>query len=95
MDPVTAVVGILAMILGIAGATVTQRRLEAARRGRWIPLLLAPHGVLIGGGAALLRGWGLAVSMMVGAVAIPLAAVVGRLWQVRRVRRTGRQPPHR
>ncbi|MEX0593002.1 MAG: hypothetical protein WD152_05970 [Nitriliruptoraceae bacterium] len=87
MEPASVVVGILALALGAVGATVTERRLEAARHGRWIPLLLAPFGALVGGGAALIRGWDLAIAMLVGSGVVPLVAVVGRAWEVRRRRR--------
>lgn len=90
MDPVTVVVGFLALVLGVIGAGVTQRRLERSGRGRWVPLLLVPHGVLVGGGAALVRGWAVALSMTVGAVAIPIAAILGRAWEVRRSGHGGR-----
>lgn len=89
MDPVTVVVGAAALVLGVVGAGMTQRRLERAGRGRWVPLLLVPHGVLVGGGAALIRGWVLPLSMIIGAAAIPIAAIAGRAWEVRRAARTG------
>jgi hypothetical protein len=89
MDPVSVVVGAALVVLGAVGATVTQRRLEAEGRARMAPLWLIPFGVLIGAGAAMVRGWDLWVAIIVGAVVIPLVGVMGRLWERRRTRRNG------
>ncbi|MEX2324789.1 MAG: hypothetical protein WD576_03495 [Nitriliruptoraceae bacterium] len=89
MSLATIGVGVMLLLLGAVGATVTQRRLEASRRGRWVPLALIPHGILVGGGAALLRGWNVTTAMAFGAVVVPLVAVIGRLWEVRRTRARG------
>jgi len=89
MDPVSVVVGAALVVLGAVGATVTQRRLEAEGRARMAPLWLIPFGVLIGAGAAMVRGWDLWVAIIVGAVVIPLVGVVGRLWERHRTRRNG------
>jgi hypothetical protein len=79
-------VGVLLLVLGAVGATVTQRRFE--REGRTLVALplLVPFGVLIGAGAAIARGWDLNVSMAVGAVLVPLVGAAGRLLEVRRGR---------
>jgi hypothetical protein len=84
MQTLPLVLGVALLVLGAVGATVTQRELEATRRGRWVPLALVPFGVLVGAGAALARGWSLLSAMAVGAVTIPLVAVVARLIEVRR-----------
>ncbi len=76
--------GVGLVLLGAVGATIAQRRLEAAGRGRWAPLAVVPHGVLVGAGAALARGWSLVAAMAIGALVMPVVAVVGRLVEVRR-----------
>ncbi len=87
MDPVSVIPGVLLLALGAFGATMTQRRLEAHSRGRWVPLSLVPYGVLVGAGAAFIRGWDLGSAMAVGAVVVPLVGIAGRWWEVRRRRR--------
>ncbi len=84
MRGLVPIAGVVLIVLGALGATVTQRRLEAAHRGRLVPVLLVPYGVLMGGGAAFVRGWDLALSMLIGGVFVPLVGVVGRLIDVRR-----------
>lgn len=84
MRTLPLLIGVVLLVLGAVGATVTQRELEATRRGRWVPLALVPFGVLVGAGGALARGWSLVGAMAVGAVTIPLVAVVVRLIEVRR-----------
>jgi hypothetical protein len=87
------VVGAALLLLGAVGATVTQRRFEdEGRTVRALPLLV-PFGVLVGAGAALVRGWDLVASMAVGAVLVPVVGAAGRLWEVRR--RGGRGAPRR
>lgn len=86
-DPLPIVLGVLLVVLGAAGATMTQRHFEEAGRATVAPLLLAPFGVLIGAGAAFARGWSLAPSIVVGAVAIPAVGAASRWWEVRRGRR--------
>jgi hypothetical protein len=85
---VEVVVGVLLLLLGAAGASVTARRFEERGRGPLGLVAVAPMGLLIGAGAALVRGWDLVGSMLVGLVAVPLVATVSRLWEVRRRRRT-------
>lgn len=92
MEPtaVTITIGAALLLLGAVGASTTQRRLEAEGRASTAPLWLAPFGVLIGGGAALIRGWNLVASIAVGAVLVPVVGVIGRWLEVRRrARREG------
>jgi hypothetical protein len=79
--------GLGLVALGALGATVSARRVE--RSGRWtlLPLQLAPFGVLVGAGAAMVRGWEMWVAIAAGAVVIPLVGVGGRRLEVRRQRR--------
>jgi uncharacterized membrane protein YoaK (UPF0700 family) len=79
-------VGVLLVVLGATGATVTQRRFEQEGRTlRALPLLV-PFGVLVGAGAAIARGWDLVASMVVGALLVPIVGALGRLLEVRRGR---------
>lgn len=87
MAPIVVVAGVFLLALGAIGATLTQRRLEADRRATWVPVALVPYGVLLGAGAALIRGWDLPTAMIVGAVLVPLVGVLGRLVELRRRRR--------
>jgi protein-S-isoprenylcysteine O-methyltransferase Ste14 len=87
MDPVWMVVGGALVVLGAVGATVTQRRLEAEGRAATAPLWLVPFGILVGAGAAMVRGWDLWASIVVGAILVPVVGAAGRLWEVRRARR--------
>jgi hypothetical protein len=82
----TIVIGVALVALGAVGATTVQRRAEAeGRTARALPLLV-PFGVLVGAGAALVRGWDLVASMAVGAVLVPVVGAAGRLLEVRRGR---------
>ncbi len=90
MDPVVMVVGGALLILGAVGATLTQLRLEAEGRAALAPLWTIPFGILVGAGAAMVRGWDLWASIIVGALLVPVVGVAGRLWEVRRARRRGR-----
>ena len=85
MEPnaVTITIGAVLLVLGAVGASTTQRRLEAEGRAATAPLWLAPFGVLIGGGAALIRGWDLLTSVVIGAVVVPVIGAVGRWLEVR------------
>lgn len=87
---VPVVVGVVLVAIGAIGATVTQRRLDEAGRTRWALLALVPFGVLIGAGAALVRGWDLTAAVVVGAVLVPLVGALGRWFEVRRARRSRR-----
>ena len=84
---VPVVLGVLFVAVGAVGATVTRRRLDQAGRSRWAVLALVPFGVLIGAGAALVRGWDPTAAVVVGAVLLPIVGAVGRWFEVRRARR--------
>jgi hypothetical protein len=86
----TVVLGLGLVALGAVGATVTTRRVETSGRWTLLPLQLLPFGVLVGAGAALVRGWDLLVAMLAGAVVIPLVGVGGRWLELRRRRRAVR-----
>lgn len=87
MEPGVIAIGAVLLLLGAVGATVSQRGLEERGRASFAPLGLVPFGILMGAGAALIRGWDLWISIGVGAVVVPLVGVVGRLIEVRRRRR--------
>jgi hypothetical protein len=94
VEPAWIVIGAVLLMLGAVGATVSQRGLERRGRGRMTPLTLVPFGILMGAGAAMIRGWDLWISIAVGAVVVPLVGVVGRLIEVRQQRRRqGDRPP--
>lgn len=86
LDPLSVVVGLGLVALGAVGATATQRRFEREGRTAVALPLLIPFGVLIGAGAAIVRGWDLPASMVVGAVLVPVVGAAARLLEVRRVR---------
>jgi hypothetical protein len=86
----TVVLGLGLVVLGAVGATVATRRVEASGRWTLLPLQLLPFGVLVGAGAAIVRGWDLAVAMLAGAVVIPIVGVGGRWLELRRRRRSAR-----
>jgi hypothetical protein len=81
-----AVVGVLLVALGAVGATVVARHAEHTGRATTMPLRLVPFGILVGAGASLVRGWDLGVSMLAGAVLVPLVGAVSRWLEVRRGR---------
>jgi hypothetical protein len=85
-SPVAVVVGVLLVALGAFGATVAARGFDRPGNAARVPLRLVPFGVLIGGGAALTRGWDLAVGVVAGAVLVPVAGTLARLIEVRRHR---------
>ena len=91
MDPVSIAVGAALLLLGAVGATVSQRGMEQRGRATLAPLSLVPFGILMGAGAAMIRGWDLWVSMAVGAVFVPVVGVIGRMIEVRRRRRQSGQ----
>lgn len=88
---VTIVVGVALVVVGSTGATVTQRHLDARGASRLTLLALVPYGILIGAGAALVRGWDLTAALVVGAVLVPVVGGVGRLLEVRRARRAAQR----
>lgn len=81
--------GAALLLLGAAGAGAMHRR----QHGRPAPvslLALAPFGLLIGAGAALVRGWDLGLSAVAGAFAVMLVALTGDVLAARRRARTRR-----
>jgi hypothetical protein len=88
-DSVTAVLGAVLLLLGAAGAGAVHRRQD----GRPVPvslLALAPFGILIGAGGALIRGWDLGLSAIAGALVVMLVALVGDVLAARRRARARR-----
>lgn len=85
-SPPAVVIGLLLLALGAFGATITSRDFDTTHAPARVPLRLVPFGMLIGGGAALVRGWDLGIAILVGAVAVPVVAIVARLIEVRRRR---------
>ncbi|MEX1178639.1 MAG: hypothetical protein WEB09_09275 [Nitriliruptor sp.] len=79
-------IGLVLVVLGAVGATVAARRFDGDGPAWRVPLELIPFGILIGGGASLVRGWDLGAGVLVGAVSVPLVGVVARLVEVRRYR---------
>jgi len=76
-------VGVALLLVGSSGATLTHRR----QHGRPVlpsVIALAPFGLLIGAGAALVRGWDLGLSAVAGALAVLIVAVGGDVWAARR-----------
>lgn len=86
MQPAEIAIGAVLLLLGAVGATMSQRGLERRGRATLTPLGLVPFGVLMGAGGAMIRGWDLWVSMVVGAVFVPVVGIIGRLLEVRRKR---------
>lgn len=68
------------------GATVVSRHAEWMGSATTLPLRLVPFGILVGAGASLVRGWELGVSMLAGAVLVPVVGAAGRWLEVRRSR---------
>ena len=91
-DALPLAIGVALVLLGATGATMTQRHLDATGRSRLALVALVPYGVLIGAGAAMVRGWDLTAALLVGAVLVPLVGAAGRLIEVRRARRTRGRP---
>ena len=90
MEGVTLqVTGALLLALGATGAGMAHRR-QPGRPGPVSVLALAPFGVLIGAGAALVRGWDLGTSAVAGALAVMLVAVLGDVLAARRRARARR-----
>ncbi|MEY3019841.1 MAG: hypothetical protein RLZZ272_825 [Actinomycetota bacterium] len=71
-----AVLGLLLVVLGAWGATRSQPGGAGALRSL-APLV--PFGVLIGAGAAMVRGGGLVAGIVGGAVLVPLVGALGRV----------------
>jgi hypothetical protein len=88
-SPTAVAVGLLLLVVGAAGASVVARGFDAQGDAWRVPVRLIPFGVLIGGGASLVRDWDLGVGALVGAILIPVVAAVGRMIEVRRHRGRG------
>lgn len=93
-SPVAVLIGLLLLALGAVGATAVGRAFDATDRPLRVPLQLVPFGILMGGGAALVRSWDLLAGVAVGAVLVPVVGTVARLVEVRR-RRWRRDGPGR
>jgi len=85
----TIALGAGLLVLGAGGAGAVHRRQHGRPRPAGV-LVLAPFGVLIGAGAALVRGWDLGLSAVAGALAVVIVAVVGDVLSARRRARGGR-----
>lgn len=85
-SPIAIAVGLVLLVVGAVGASVVSRAFDTSDHPRRVPLQLVPFGVLIGGGASLVRDWDLAVGIGVGAVLVPVVATALRLLEVRRRR---------
>jgi hypothetical protein len=81
-------IGVALLLLGASGASILHRR-QHGRPAVVGVLTLAPFGVLIGAGAALVRGWDLGLSAVTGALVVLVVALGGDVWAARRrARRT-------
>ena len=77
-------VGLLLVVLGAVGAAMATRSIDD--RGRpWVgALAIAPMGLLVGAGAALVRDWDLVPTAAIGLVALPAVHLASRVrWQRR------------
>ena len=77
------VIGAALLVLGAWGASLVHRR-QRSRPGVSGVLVLAPFGVLIGAGAALVRGWDLGLAAVAGALAVLVVALGGDVLAARR-----------
>jgi hypothetical protein len=82
-------IGLALLLLGAFGASIVHRR-QHGRPGASGVLALAPFGILIGAGAALVRGWDLGLSAVAGALVVLVVALGGDLWAARRRARRSR-----
>jgi hypothetical protein len=82
-DVPTIVFGVVLLLLGAAGASTLQQR-HRGRPGPVSVLALAPFGVLVGAGAALVRGWDLALAAVLGAIIVPFVGLAGDVLAARR-----------
>jgi len=83
--------GVALVVLGALGASLAHRAPSRPTPRR--SLGLVPFGVLIGAGAALVRGWDLLASVVAGALLIPLVGAAGDVLAARRTARSGRRRP--
>lgn len=72
------------VVLGATGATLASRPSRRGGPGWTLVLRLVPFGVLVGAGAAMVRGWDLGVSLVAGALLVPAVGAVGHWLDVRR-----------
>jgi hypothetical protein len=77
------VIGLALLLLGAFGASIVHRR-QHGRPGASGVLALAPFGILIGAGSALVRGWDLGLSAVAGALVVLVVALGGDVWAARR-----------
>jgi hypothetical protein len=84
------VLGLVLLAVGAVGASLVHR--TAGRPTPLRVLALAPFGVLIGAGAALVRGWDLLAAVAAAAVLVPLVGVGGDVLAARRRARAGHRP---
>lgn len=68
-------VGVVLVVLGAAAASTTARMLSPRVRGPRLAMAVAPTGVAIGAGAALVRGWDLLPSAVVGTCLVAVLAL--------------------
>jgi hypothetical protein len=87
----TVVLGVALVVLGALGASLTHRAPSRPTLRRLLGLV--PFGVLIGSGAALVRGWDLLASIVAGALLVPLVGVGGDVLAARRRARSGPRGP--
>ena len=78
----TTAIGLVLVLLGAAGATSLGRGIGRPTAVRL--LRLAPFGVLVGAGSALVRGWDLGVTATLGAALVPFVALAGDVLAARR-----------
>ncbi len=76
-------IGAAMLLLGATGAGMVHRR-QHGRPGPASVLALAPFGVLIGAGSALVRGWDVGLSAVAGALAVMVVALLGDVLAARR-----------
>jgi hypothetical protein len=81
-DGVTVVLGLALVALGATGATLAARTPARPTPGR--SLRLVPFGILVGAGAALVRGWDVGATAALGALLVPAIALLGDLVAGRR-----------
>ena len=86
MDVGPTLLGLVLVALGATGASLLGR--DAGRPTPLRLLRLAPFGVLVGAGAALVRGWDLGATAVLGALLVPLVALGGDVLAARRRART-------
>lgn len=83
-------IGVALVVLGALGASAAARSAEERGRAVWVPLVVAPMGLLVGAGAALVRDGDLVGSMVAGLVLFALVAAVAQVVRRRRGARSDR-----